>query len=63
MNLQDKLNEYRSKRAEMLGAASRSKLSAHEQMSLLFDERSFVELGAFVRQRPIEDGKNLENGL
>lgn len=57
MKAQEKSAQIAALRAEIeRKSAVGSGLSARERLSLLFDEGTFVEVGAFVRQRPTEFG-------
>lgn len=57
MNAQEKFAQIESIRAEIEEKpASFSGNTARERLKLLFDEGTFVEVGAFVRQRPTEYG-------
>ena len=56
MNAQQKSARIEELRAQIEGKTASSGLSARERLTLLFDEGSFVEVGAFVRQRPTEFG-------
>lgn len=57
MNAQEKFAQIESIRAEIEEKpASFSGNTARERLNLLFDEGTFVEVGAFVRQRPTEYG-------
>ncbi len=57
MNAQEKSAQLTSLRAALEQKPEGfSGMSARERLALLFDEGSFVEVGAFVRQRPSEFG-------
>lgn len=57
MKAQEKTAQIDALRAEIESKpAAFSGTSARERLALLFDEGSFVEVGAFVRQRPTEYG-------
>ncbi|MBQ4628321.1 MAG: hypothetical protein IJB44_04520 [Clostridia bacterium] len=53
MDLKGRTEEMRSVRATIEGSA---KSAARKRIELLFDEGTFVEIGAFVKQRPTEFG-------
>ena len=53
MDLKDRTDSIRSLRASIEGT---NESAARKRISLLFDEGTFVEIGAFVKQRPTELG-------
>lgn len=53
MDLKSRTEEMRSVRATIEGSG---KSAARKRIELLFDEGTFVEIGAFVKQRPTEFG-------
>jgi acetyl-CoA carboxylase carboxyltransferase component len=53
MDLKDRTEEIRSLRSTIEG---KSETAARKRIALLFDEGTFVEIGAFVKQRPTELG-------
>jgi len=56
MNAQEKTARIEALRAEIERKPAGAGISARERLALLFDEGTFVEVGAFVRQRPTEFG-------
>lgn len=60
MKAQEKSAQIQALRAEIEGASQLGSPSARERLELLFDEGTFVEVGAFVRQRPTEYGPSAQ---
>lgn len=56
MNAHEKSVQIEALRAEIERKADGVAITARERLALLFDEGSFVEVGAFVSQRPTEFG-------
>lgn len=56
MNAQEKSARIEALRAEIERKPAGAGITARERLNLLFDEGTFVEVGAFVRQRPTEFG-------
>ncbi|MBQ4323223.1 MAG: methylmalonyl-CoA carboxyltransferase [Clostridia bacterium] len=56
MNAQEKSARIEALRAQIERKPAGAGITARERLALLFDEGSFVEVGAFVRQRPTEFG-------
>ena len=60
MNAQEKSARVEALRAEIERKPAGAGMTARERLALLFDEGSFVEVGAFVRQRPTEFGASAD---
>lgn len=58
MNVRETSARIEALRAEIERKPAGAGSSARERLALLFDEGSFVEVGAFVRQRPTELGSS-----
>ena len=60
MNAQEKSARVEALRAEIERKPAGAGMTARERLALLFDEGTFVEVGAFVRQRPTEFGASAD---